>query len=146
MHTPYRPPKSRVSDPPEPQQLLPKPLQVRVAVGLLWLSIALALPSMYLEVVRAESPAVGVVVVVLMSVVLAFAAFLNVQISRGRNWARITLLVLLVISWVVSFIPDETRAVSTVESAMSVISAVVDVAAIYLLFTSPGALWFRSRT
>jgi len=144
MPSPYAPPASKVGDPPEPHHLFEKPLQIRIAVWLLWLLIVLALPAMYFELSRASSYGQAVSMTIFMLAVLAFAAFINVKISRGRNWARITFLVVVVFSVAVSFLPDERgSAASTVESALSVISLVVDIAAAYLLFSWPGALWFR---
>ena len=147
MSSPYAPPASKVGDPPEPQHLFPKPIQIRVAVWLLWLSLALALPTVYFELRRGSSYGEIVFMAIFAFAVLAMAAFINVQISRGRNWARIVFLVLVVVSIVVSFLPDEEgRAISTFESALSVISMVVDIVVTYLLFSWPGALWFRRPT
>ena len=147
MQSPYAPPASQVSDPPEPQHLFPKPLQIRVAVWLLWISLALATPMMYFEYRRTSSYVEAIFVMVFVSAMLAFSAFLNVKIARGRNWARIVFLVLAVFTVVFSFLPDEgARTVSILESALSVISLVIDIVIAYLLFAWPGALWFRPRT
>jgi hypothetical protein len=147
MQSPYAPPTSQVSDPPEPQHLFPKPMQIRVAVGFLWLLVVLAIPTVYFEYRRASSYGEAVFLTIFISAVLAFAAFLNVQISRGRNWARIVFLVIVAFSIAFSFLPDEgARVVSTVQSALSVASLVLDIVVAYLLFSWPGALWFRPRT
>jgi hypothetical protein len=144
MPSPYAAPASKVGDPPEPQHLFEKPLQIRVAVWLLWLLIVLALPTTYFELRRASSYGEAVFMTIFVLTVLAFAAFINVKISRGRNWARIVFLVVVVISVAAFFLPDEGgRAISALESATSLISLVVDIAVVYLLFSWPGALWFR---
>jgi hypothetical protein len=45
------------------------------------------------------------------------------------------------------FLPDEGgRPISTVESTLSGISLIVDLVVVYLLFSWPGALWFRQPT
>jgi hypothetical protein len=145
MQSPYAPPKSEVSDPEEPQHLFPKPVQVRVAVWLLWIMTALAIPTMYFAYERARSPGEAIVLMFLMSIVLMLAGFLNIQISRGRNWARIVFLIVFALTVLSMTLPDEGPPVSAVESAISAISLVIDIIAAYLLFSWPGSLWFRPR-
>jgi uncharacterized membrane protein len=147
MLSPYAPPASKVSDTPDPQHLFPKPMQVRIAVWLLWLLIVLALPTLYFELRQTSSYGEALFITIVMAALLAFAAFINVQISKGRNWARIVFLVVVVLSVGLMFLPDEGgRPISTVESTLSGISLIVDLVVVYLLFSWPGALWFRQPT
>jgi hypothetical protein len=69
----------------------------------------------------------------------------NVAMWRGRNWARIVFLILSVIS-VVGFVLElwETLSSTVIEIALTVASTALDVVVSYLLFTKPGALWFRT--
>ena len=145
--SPYAPPASHVSDPPDAQQLFPKPKQVRIAVGLLWLSLVVYIPTLYFEYRQLPSYGELILFTILVSAILGFAAFLNVKISKGRNWARIVFLALVAISLLSYLVPDGgTRAVTSIESALSIIASALDVVALYLLFSWPGALWFRPRT
>lgn len=82
---------------------VPKPLSVRVAVGLLWLSVALSvveLPAQWHEVSAALPllPASAVssladIAGVAALVFLAFNIWLYLRISQGRNWARLTYMI-----------------------------------------------------
>ena len=146
MPSPYAAPASKVGDPPEPQHLFEKPLQIRIAVWLLWLLIVLTLPTAYFELRRTSSYGEAVVMTVFILAVLAFAAFINVEISRGRNWARIVFLVVVVISVAFFFLPDEgTRAISAAEGTLSVISVVVDIASSTCFFHGLAPYGFASR-
>lgn len=145
MATPYSPPKSKVTDPPEAEHPFPKPLQVRIAVALLWISILLVAPTTYVEYTVTQDNAARVILLVFTGVMIAFACFLNVKISSGRNWARVTFLIVLVLSWILMFLPGG-RDLTTMEIAVNGASAIVDAVAAYLLFTRPGALWFLPRS
>ena len=144
--SPYSPPAAPVGDPPEPQHAFPKPRQVSIAVACLWWSLALAVPSLYFEGQRLESTGELIFFAAIMLLVFGFVAYLNVKISQGRNWARWLFLVLVVVGVASFLIPDDSnRAVSLVESGLTVVSFVLDGVALYLLFSWPGALWFRPR-
>src|SRR5262245_40393520 len=115
--SPYAPPASHVSDPPEAQHLFPKPVQVRIAVGLLWLSLAVFIPTLYFEYRQLSYYSELILFTVLVSAILGFVAFLNLKISKGRNWARFVFLGLVVIGFLTYLIPDEgNRAATSIES------------------------------
>lgn len=145
VRNPYTPPAAVVADPAEAQRQYPRPKQVRVAVTLLWASFAMGFPGVYLEYQHVTSAAEAIVLTVIMVAACAFAALLNVKIARGRNWARWAFLVMMFLTLLSYLAPDDpTRVVSLTESALSVTSSVLDAVALYLVFSWPGALWFRS--
>jgi hypothetical protein len=144
VRNPYSPPAAVVADPAEAQHQYPQPKQVRVAVILLWASFALGFPAVYLEYQHVTSAAEAVVLTIIMVAACAFAALLNVKIARGRNWSRWAFLVMMFLTLLSYLAPDDaTRVVSWAEGALSVTSSVLDAVALYLLFSWPGALWFR---
>jgi hypothetical protein len=67
-----------------------------------------------------------------------------VFLGRGRNWARIVLLVLVLISFL-SFLGTMGEMLShpAIEIVLNVVTLAIDAVAVYLVFTKPGALWFR---
>ena len=72
------------------------------------------------------------------------AAVLNMFIYRGHNWARIVTLVLTLISLPTYLAPtDEPVPPSTAETVINVVVLLLEMAALYLVFTGPGASWFR---
>src|SRR5438094_9239098 len=103
---PYAPPSARLADPPEPQHVLSKPPQVRVAIALLWLSFALGFPSIYLQLGRTDSPGERIVLLAIMVPLVALSAFLNLKISAGRNWPRMALLTLVALAMAMSAFHD----------------------------------------
>ena len=62
---------------------------------------------------------------------------------RGRNWARVLYLVLVVLSLMAfpSSLNDSQRPV--VEIGLEAVSFVADAGSLFLLFTTPGSLWFQ---
>lgn len=145
--SPYSPPTAPVSDPPEAEHPFAKPKHVRVAVFLLWTLVVLGIPSGYYEYERTSSVGEAVFLLFFFAILLALAAALNIYISKGRNWARMTYLIIVALSFLSYFLPDDSaRVTSEVESALNVLSLILDVVVVYLLFAWPGALWFRPRT
>ena len=146
VSSPYAPPKSDVRDV-EPKRLLEeRPRQVVHATLLFWLSFLISVPLMYWESQEArEEPATIVIGNTLVVLILAFMAVANSAMWRGRNWARIVFLIYSALS-VFAFVAylRETLQSSMIEIALTVVSMAMDVAVSYLLFTKPGALWFRT--
>jgi hypothetical protein len=120
---------------------------VQIAVALLWLSLALGIPELFLGPGRAEEGGAGTAFVVVVALLFfAFAAFLNVKIYQGRNWARIVLLVLTVLSVVMMLFPsDESQAKGPLMQGLYLLDVLIDVVAMYLVFAKPGSLWFKRQ-
>ena len=143
--SPYAPPKAAVRDR-VPEPLLAKmPKEIVLAVGLLWLQLALAGVSAYLEYLRSPEDERPFLVVVY-AVVLALVAVLNVCIARRRNWARWLYLVLVAVG--VALLPstiEDMAGMPDHEIALDAVTYILDFAIVALLFARPGALWFRFR-
>jgi hypothetical protein len=139
--SPYTPPKSDVAA--AESQPLPCPSQVNIAVALLWIGWGLGLPIWYLSAVR--DPATGFLpwMIAFTGTLFILSAALNVMVSRGRNWARIVVLVLVALSAIMILFPvDES---SALEEVLTGLSVVLEGYAVYLLFTNPGKLWYQAR-
>jgi hypothetical protein len=68
-------------------------------------------------------------------------------LSAGRTWARIAFLFLVGFALVLFLLPDDRDAgAQGVEIALDIMTNALDLVAVYLLFSLPGALWFRQRT
>lgn len=142
----FAPPLALVADP-EPQRLLPeRPRQVGFAVALLWLSFAIGIPTWWLGAARDPEYGHEAVALVITALLFAFSALLNVLIYKGTNWARIVTLVFALIGAVFLLLPlDETNPPGLLEKALYVVDLLLQVPALYLLFTAPGSLWFQRR-
>jgi hypothetical protein len=124
-------------------QNLRKPQSVTKAVNLLWASFAIGLVK-----VPMEFPSLDATEVAFISFVLIFTFailwFFIAQISAGRNWARITFLVLSLIGLLPSLLVllDQFSR-SLLAGAVTVLQIGLQIDAMFLLFTEPGSGWFR---
>jgi hypothetical protein len=111
---------------------------------MLWLSLLLGLPSIFWTIEQAETRASAVIMAALSLAVLALAAYLNICIGRGRNWARIVYLVFTVIGLMfIAFEPSDLEA-SLIERVLDGLGMFLDIAAMVLVFTRPGSTWFKA--
>lgn len=147
----YAPPAAALRDEEAERLVSERPAQVRWASVLLWLSFTLGCAlSVYELGTRGDpsehAPVVDAVVAGITFGALALAAFLNVMIYRGHNWARIFYLVLTLVSLVLLLVPADEGAVLTLtEKIAYAVSSLLDVGAMVLVFTRPGALWFKRK-
>jgi hypothetical protein len=126
------------------QDTFQKPQAVKTAVNLLWASIAVGLIMMLMDFsnVSAVAPP-GFTLLVLVSA-LALIVFLIFRISAGKNWARITFLVMFVIVMTPTVpLMFSEFARSPFVAALSVTQVALQVYALFLLFTQPGTVWFQ---
>jgi len=120
------------------------PRQVQIAVALLWLSLALGIPEAVLSTRPVEGGGVGVALTVIMLLLFGLVGFLNLKVYQGRNWARIVMLALTVLSVVVMLFPsDESRADGPLLQGLYLFDVLIEVVAMYLVFSKPGSLWFK---
>jgi len=127
-------------------QLAEKPRTVALAVNLLWASLAIGFAKIPLDLPSlAAVPSPGIVwpVVILL---LAFICFVIFKISSGRNWARITFLILFLIG-LVTAVPTLASefARAPVVGILSIVQGIVQGYAMYLVFTNPGKTWFQKK-
>ena len=145
IENPYAPPKSNVVTGPR-REVETKPRQVTYAVWLLWISILLSIPTSIFELERIQdgSPLIEASVASAFILVYGLEVALALLIGRGRNWARITFLVLVALSFA-SVLPGLPVVLAYPVSQVALNAAILaaELAAIYLLFTPPGSRWFR---
>jgi hypothetical protein len=123
-----------------------RPQRVTTAVLLLKLALALGALAASVHIIRAVS---GTAMVIALTIVIAFFAvgFLLVwRISLGNNWARILLLILVVIGTPLS-VPGYVRDLkhSLTWPALSLLISLLQIIATALLFTGSGNGWFRKE-
>ena len=128
----------------ETQSAAQKPQSVGTAVNLLWASLAVGLVKMLMDFSNLSTVAPAAFTNFILVFTFALIGFLIFKISAGRNWARITFLVLFIIG-VLPTLPivfgEFSR--SAVVGALSVAQIGLQVYALFLLFTQPGSGWFR---
>ena len=128
----------------ETQSAAQKPQPVVTAVNLLWVSLAVGLVKMLMDFSNLSGMAAAAFTNFILIFTFALITFLIFKISAGRNWARITFLVMFIIG-VLPTLPivlgEFSR--SAVVGALSAAQIGLQVYALFLLFTQPGSSWFR---
>lgn len=122
-----------------------KPVEVSRAVNCLWVSLALGFVKALTDMQHLSAQAAPVFTNFILVTVIAIGALLIYKTGQGKNWARITYLVLMVIGSLPSLplvLAEFGR--SPVLGAFSIIQIGLQVFALWLLFTNPGKVWFKS--
>jgi uncharacterized membrane protein len=121
-----------------------RPQRVTTAVLLLKLALALGILAASVHIIRAVS---GTAMMIALAIVIAFFAvgFLLVwRISLGNNWARILLLILVVIGTPLSvpgYIRDLKHGLAW--PTLSILISLLQIIGTSLLFTGRANAWFR---
>lgn len=128
------------------------PGEVRWALKLLWLSLAISvIQFLYLLSATARAlppdaagrnPMMSGYAVTIAGFILG--AYLNIKIGHGKNWARVAKLLLAAMSLFIQamFTPKLTA----VQYISAGIVPALNFAALYLLFLTSGRLWFRQSS
>ena len=148
--SPYSPPKASVEIPADQDRYLAeRPREIVIAI---WLVVIAQLVNWAgLMITWDYQMAVQALGIFIFSQVvgIAFAVWLYYKIYQGRNWARILLLILTAIGLASLLIPDVTQellAQPIVMTTLMVIQYILHGAILWLLFVSPGRLWFRKKS
>lgn len=121
----------------------PRPREVSLAAKLFWISLAAGVVNLALQFDYLKSQASPGFIAGVGLVTIAVTALLIYFISTGRNWARISFLVLFLVG-VIPGIPEllATLDRSLLSGLVSLGQWVLQIAALYLVFVGPGAKWF----
>jgi len=123
---------------------LTKPVEVRQGIAFLWIALCLNLVNsvMYALIHLSQQERIWTMVEVAVALLLAWF-FLN-RMARGKNWARITYLILKVFS--IGGVYNATAnlwLVTPLYVAFSWVSLIATFYGAYLLFTYPSDQWFE---
>ncbi|HSH97962.1 MAG TPA: hypothetical protein VK954_06690 [Methyloradius sp.] len=126
---------------------LQKPVEIKRAVNCLWASLAIGLVRplidwQHLQQISAQTSATFTLFVSL--TVVAVVGWLIYKISKRKNWARITYLVptlLGSVPYIPMLVGEFER--SPFIGSLSVVQLVLQIFALWLLFTKPGSAWFK---
>ena len=140
VRNPYTPPKAAVADVIPAEARKPRPATVSWAVALFWLDLALSVAQLLLEW---QVPAnierwIGHAVT---WALLAFNAWVIYRISTGRNWARWTALVSLILRIFIAMLALIQPTIAST-TKLDMVGNALSFVALYLLFVSPGRRWF----
>jgi hypothetical protein len=123
---------------------LQRPSQVSLAVRLLWISLGLG--AVTSAIMRPLFPSTTHTVVTQVAT-FALLAWLTYKIWVGRNWARVTFVVMTALGLLI-YIPilSVYFRFSPVAGTINLLQCLMQLVALYLLFTEPGRGWFKARS
>jgi hypothetical protein len=130
----------------EPTANAARPKEARLAIQLLYASLAIGLIRAVFGLTQRASGAALILAALIVISVFALGFFLVWKISARRNWARIILLVLVLINLPFAVLANVSELKQSVLSgALSILIEVILWIGTYLLFTKNSNFWFRSR-
>lgn len=127
----------------ETQAIVQKPQPVGTAVNLLWASLAVGLIKMLMDFSHLSAAPAALTNFVLVFT-FALLSFLIFKISAGKNWARITFLIMFIVGMLPTLpiiFGEFSR--SPVVGALSITQIGLQAYALFIIFTHPGSLWFQ---
>jgi drug/metabolite transporter (DMT)-like permease len=156
----YSPPAATVADVESSVESLERPRIVTIGICLLWAEIVSGIPGLVYSVFTPpqEDPDgsmywVHVGGLVVQFAFVALSVFLTHMSWKGRNWARVVYLVLLIfglvmglVGYAVSYfvLQQGLDMEPTWESAVYLLQVLLDIVAIWLLFTPGANAWYRA--
>ena len=123
-------------------QVLLRPDKVGLAVLLLYVSLGIGLLRSFMEAPQQEAP-IGLIIFISLFV-LGITGFFIFMIGKGKNWARITLLVLFIVG-IPFAVPQlfQSLAANPISGLLGIAQTAVQAVALAFLFLKPSSDWFR---
>jgi hypothetical protein len=123
-----------------------RPRKVQNSVTILYISLGIGIIRAVIEAsANAETAGVGLVIFVTL-VVSAIMVFIIVMIGRGRNWARITFLVLFLLGLVPAILPIiHSLPLRPISGVLGLAQIVLQALALFFLFQRDSSEWFRTK-
>ena len=130
----------------ESTALVERPKEVTRAVQLISASFVIGGLRAVFDLAQKVSGAWYLLTILLLVAFLGIFFFFVWKIATGRNWARITFLVLLLIGLPLA-VPGYIGELRTrlLYGSLSIVIAILQLIGAYLLFTKQSNLWFRTR-
>lgn len=116
------------------------PRPVEQAVHLLWIGLAASLLPIWFEIQR---QGLGFGSVVVAGLMVGIVAWLNANLLRGHDWARVVVLVLFGFSLFGFATECEGPESRSLEVLLDGATTLLELWALYLLYTAPGKEWFE---
>lgn len=122
---------------------MPRPWQIKVAVGLMVLNLAYDLVDWFSPATRIDDYPIGQILLSVVIFLTALQVFFIVMVYKRRNWARLAIAGLTVVLYAgLGFLLRDFWGELSPELLVPIC---IDIVALYMLFVKPSSLWFRSR-
>lgn len=121
-----------------------KPPKIKHAVLMLWISLGLGVVRSVWEIpAQSAQSSLGFVVFV-MAFTFVFIGFFIWMIDKGKNWARITFLVLFILGVPLSILPLlQSLAYAPISGLIGIAQVVLQTIAVIFLFLKDSSAWFK---
>jgi hypothetical protein len=147
--SPYAPPQASVADAAPAAPPPPRPAGIDRAVTLIWIDFAIGITAAILQLAKLKAgfwvPVEGGIYVA----TFAFSAWVYIGVGNGRHWARVAYFILIVLSFLGTFImvvrhmrPGDGQ--STLDILLSLVSLGLEIYVVVLLLSRPVREWFVS--
>ena len=130
----------------EPTPNVARPIEVTRAVQLISASFAIGGIRSVFDLAQKISGVYFLLALLALGVFLGICFFFVSKISAGRNWARFTLLVLLLLQLPFAILNCMAELRKSIPSgSLSILVVILQLIGAYLLLTKSSNLWFRAR-
>lgn len=124
-----------------------RPARVGNAVALLYATIGIGVFRAVLEFSTMASAATVALILLTWFIAFGLMALLVYKIGAGRNWARLTFLVLFLIGVPLVILPLlQSLSAVPISGVLGIAQFAGQAAALGMLFAEPAATWFRQPT
>ena len=137
-NNPYTPPKAAVADPATDAEWIDPPNEVSVATRYLWYSVGVSAFNILVYLLDGFMGN-SLLIPVIPLLIIGLLSLLTYHISRRRNWARMTFVALFVLASPLLFLFSN----DVFRMAAFVAMLVLQILALYFMFSGAGACWFR---
>ena len=147
MNNPYQVTSAQVDDLGPAEDRGDKPTTVSAAVVMLWITLIIQLAGVvWLWQFARYGPALIAITMTVVTVIWLFTAYLVAMVEQGRNWARITYLVLFLLGLPFLAKAFYTNGWQANIAMLSVITqTVLQAVALTLVFAPTSRRWFRGN-
>ena len=121
-----------------------RPDKIRKAVTLLYVTVGVGVLRSIMEAARLSQGLSVAFAMFIMFAVLGIMWFFIHMIGKGRNWARITVLVFFIIGIPFSVVPLlQSLAANPISGVLGIGQVAIQAVALVILFQKPSSDWFR---
>jgi hypothetical protein len=143
---PYAPPKALVTDSQvEAEAIHQQPTTVRVAVWLLWVTLAVSVVSSAVRIKGATALAAMNYALGLLIFNAVISIWLNLKIAAGRNWARIVWMAWFLLGATLTAAMFLTVLKQYSWNALARVQGLLQIVIFVLLLTPNAARWFKRK-
>jgi hypothetical protein len=122
-----------------------RPKIVNYAVNMSYAVLVLGFINILLEIPSTDKTSISISILFISAIIIVgIILFLIISISKGKNWARITFLILFLLGlvpWITTFL--QVLQTNLLSGIISFVQCVLEIIALIFLFRTESSVWFR---